>query len=103
MSRLDRLEREQHHRSIVPQTSGESVVQQLQSMTIGPSPRAATFDDRAAFQSGRSLTSSHAIVQSPPSDVGRTDGAGKGAGVHDGGRRGEGQQSRLPIAARGWH
>ena len=89
MSRLERLEREQHHRSIVPQTSGESVVQQLQSMTIGPSPRAVTFDDRAAFQaaplaseSGRSLTSadaSHAIVQSPPSDVGRTDGAGKGA------------------------
>ena len=77
-------------------------------MTIAPSPRAVTFDDRAAFQaaplaseSGRSLTSadaSHAIAQSPPSDVGRMDGAGKGAGVHDGGRRGEGQQSRLPIA-----
>ena len=33
-----------------------------------------------ASESGRSLTSadaSHAIVQSPPSDVGRTDGAGK--------------------------
>ena len=57
-----------------------------------------------ASESGRSLISadaSHAIAQSPPSDVGRTDGAGKGAGVHDGGRRGEGQQSRLPAAGDG--
>ena len=50
MSRLERLEREQHHCSIVPQTSGESVVQQLQSMTIGPSLHAVTFDDHATFQ-----------------------------------------------------
>ena len=32
MSRLERLEKEQHHCSIVPRPSGESVVQRLQSM-----------------------------------------------------------------------
>ena len=73
MSKLERLCRD---RSIVPQTFGG-----ISGSTIAP--RAVTCNDRAplASESGRSLTSadaSHAIVQSPPSDVGRTDGAGKG-------------------------